>query len=67
MEEVFGGMPLKATRLYQRDAKHPMMAKRVIQHLAISRFEDVERKQRVRKEDRSRKRHHRQLFWQDFG
>jgi len=67
MKEVFGCMPLGATRLYKRDAKHAMMAKRVIQHLAISRLEDIERKQRMRKEDRSRKRHHRQLFWQNFG
>ena len=44
-----------------------MMLKRVLQHLAVSWLENVQREQRVRKEYRARKGHHRQLLWQSYG
>jgi hypothetical protein len=44
-----------------------MMLKRVLQHLTATRFENVEREQRVRKQDRARQRHHWKLLWQGYG
>jgi hypothetical protein len=67
LKEIFRRMPLRATRFDERHAKHAMMLKRVLEHLSVSRLENVEREQRVRKEYRARKGHHRQLLWQSYG
>src|SRR4029453_6404572 len=58
VEKIFGGMPIRAARLDQRNAKHAMLLERVLQHFAIPRFKNVKWQQRMRKQHRSWKRHH---------
>src|SRR5262249_44758134 len=58
MEKIFRGTPIRAARLDQRHAKHAMLLERMLQHLAIPRFENVKRQQRMWKQHGSRKRHH---------
>ena len=48
-------------------AKHAMLLKRVLQHFAIARLENVKRQQRVRKKDSARQRHDGELLWQSNG
>src|SRR6266478_9593964 len=67
LKKVLRRVPIRTTRLDKRHAKHAMMLKRVLQHLAITRLENIERKQCVGKEHRAGQRHYRQLFWQNYG
>src|SRR5437667_144553 len=67
MEEIFRCVPLWTARFDESHAKHAMMLKCMLEHLAVSRLENVEREQCVRKKHRPRKGHHRQLLWQSYG
>jgi hypothetical protein len=42
MKEVLRRVPLRATWLDERHAKHSMMLKRVLQHLTITRLKNVQ-------------------------
>src|SRR5215472_4483402 len=66
MKEIFWRVPLRAARLDETNAKHAMTLKRVFQHIAIARLENVKREQSMRKKHRPRQRHHRQLLWQSY-
>src|SRR5207244_7589554 len=43
MEKILRGIPIRATRLDQCYTKYAMLLERVLQHLAISRLENVKR------------------------
>ena len=62
MKKIFRCVPFRATRLDQRHAKHPVMMERVLEHLAITRLENVKWEQRVRKEHCTGERHDRHLM-----
>src|SRR6516225_6042032 len=59
-------MPFRTARLDQRDTEHSIALKRVFEHFAIARFEDVKRQQGVRKKDRARQWHHPYFSWQIY-
>ena len=67
MEKIIGRFPLVALRFDERHRKHPVLTQGVLEHLLVTRFEDVERQERVRKKQRARQRHDRDLVWQRDG
>ena len=62
-----GGFPLVALRFDERHRKHPVFSQGVFEHLLVTRLEDVDRQESVRKKQRAREWHHRDPVWQRDG
>src|SRR5262249_8076046 len=67
VKKILRRVPFRAARLDQCDAEHAITLKRVLEHVAVARFEDVKRQQRVRKQDCAGQRHHRDFAWQIYS